>query len=86
MEKYKSLIGKEIELEFNNEILDFFKIINIKQIPHRMPERGRLYRGDVEWCKNKKSTWMEFDEQTLDELLTGRSNSPLMKNCCFKIK
>lgn len=89
MEKYKSLLGKNINLEFNGEIINSLTINMISDKPHTIEGVGNAYKCGVNW-NNKEigSTGprLDFDEKTLNDLTTNKiAHSPVMNGVCFKV-
>jgi hypothetical protein len=89
MEKYKVLIGKKINLEFNGTALNSYKITEMLPTDESMEGRGKMFKCSVDWEKKELAgaePTLSFDEQTLDELIeTGKSVCPLFSNLHYKI-
>ncbi len=86
--KYKELIGKKINVGLNGQTVNSYKITKMLSTHRGMGNRGRIYECHVDW-ENKDMAEapliMDFDAQTLDELLTGTSICPFMPNLYYKL-
>ena len=81
VKKYKKLIGKKINMEFEGKAINSYKITEILPTLENMEGRGKLYKCSVDW-ENKDVAGaypvLDFDTQTLDELLKhGKALCPM---------
>ncbi len=92
MEKYKPILNKKINLEFDGKILNSYKITEMKPTEKflvGLEGSGKVYECSVDW-QDKKSVGaysvMGFDEQTLNGLLEeGLAVCPTMPNLVYRI-
>ena len=85
MEKYKVLLNKKINMEFSGNVLNSYKITEMKPTDRFMvglEGSGKVYECLVDW-EDKQAVgaipMMNFDEQTLNDLLVnGYSVCPFM--------
>ena len=90
MDKYKPLIGLKINVEFNGNVVNSYKIRKIQPTFESMEGRGSMFRCNVDWSKKDVAgayPTMKFDEKTLDELLDKNlSICPFMPNLYYIIE
>jgi len=89
MEKYKKLIGKNMDVVYNKDVLYSQKITTISIIDETLEGRGKLYKCSMEYDRSilNSSPTLDFDEQTLNELLEKNiSICPSMQNLFYIIK
>lgn len=93
MNKYESLLNKDIGLEFQGNCVNTFKITEMTPTTKTVPgfeSRGSLYDCKVEWSKKMPGTpeeqVMGFDEQTLNDLLNNKvADCPGMSALKYKV-
>lgn len=88
MEKYIPLINKKINLVFNDQIINSYKITMIG--PSKEVEGiGKVLKCQVEWDNKELADnvpRMDFDVKTLDDLVTtGQAICPFLAEIIFKI-
>lgn len=77
--KYETLLNKNIQLEFNGQIVNTCRITEMTPTLNKVPgfeDRGNLHNCKVEWEKKIQGTpenqEMGFDEKTLNDLLENK--------------
>ena len=89
MEKYKALLGKNINLELAGEIINSYKIDMIADKPHHTEGLGDVYKCAVTWTNKKladNNDRMDFDPKTLDDLLNNKKAiNPVWPAICFRV-
>jgi len=85
--KYKELIGKKINVNWNEKTINSYKITEISPTTRNLEGRGLLYKCSLDW-ENKDIEGafpiLEFDTKTLDELLEkGLATCPGLPNLYY---
>ena len=89
VKKKKKLIGKTINLQFDDTVINSYKITDMLPTIETLEGRGKLYKCSTDWeNKNVEGAYpmLEFDAQTLDELLKDSiAVCPFMPNLKYRI-
>ncbi len=92
MEKYKTLLNKKINVEFNGTVLNSYWITDIKVTDRFIPQlesRGKVHTCSVNWQITGVAgaiPVMDFEEQTLKDLLeNGFSVCPTLPNLIYRL-
>jgi len=90
MKKYKHIVNKKINIQFNDMVLNSYKITEMRPTERFMvglEGSGRIYDCSIDWHDKKMvgaHPTMDFDEQTLDGLAEqGFSICPFMSNMAY---
>ena len=91
MEKYNTLIGKKINIHFNDDVINTYKIKTIKdtgRILVGLEGTGKIFVCDVDFDNKEISKGikkMEFPASVFDDLInTGIARNPMQPNMYFK--